>query len=64
MDPRTKQELDEIIYELNAITKELDDLSEGMAREFKGIGTLECSKGIKILSGKYTKVKNQLYEIK
>lgn len=64
MDPRTKQELDEIIYELNAITKELDDLSEGMAREFKGIGTLECSKGIKTLSGKYTKVKNQLYEIK
>ncbi|SHJ28334.1 hypothetical protein SAMN05444401_2596 [Clostridium amylolyticum] len=64
MNPRTKQELDEIIYELNAITKELDDLSEGMAREFKGIGTLECSKGIKTLSGKYTKVKNQLYEIK
>lgn len=64
MDPRTKQELDEIIYELNAITKELDDLSEGMAKEFKGIGTLECSKGIKTLSGKYTKVKNQLYEIK
>lgn len=64
MDPRTKQELDEIIYELNAISKELDDLSEGMAREFKGIGTLECSKGIKTLSGKYTKVKNQLYEIK
>jgi len=64
VDPRTKQELDEIIYELNAITKELDDLSEGMAKEFKGIGTLECSKGIKTLSGKYTKVKNQLYEIK
>lgn len=64
MDSRTKQELNDIIYELNVITRELDDLSEGIAREFKGIGSVQCSKGIKTISDKYTIVKNQLYKIK
>jgi hypothetical protein len=64
MEAKTKQEIDSIIRELNAIVKELDSISYGIANEFKGIGSSRCAITIRALSEKYRNVKNELMNIK
>lgn len=64
MDANTKKELEDIIRELNTITKELDSIAYGIANEFKGVGSSRCAQYVKILSDKYKIVKNEIVSIK
>ena len=64
MDLRTMQEIDEIISQLSAITRELDSISYGIENEFKGIGASICAKSIENLTDRYKYVKNELSRIR
>lgn len=63
MEEKDRQKINNIIYQLNAITRELDSLSYGIANEFEGIGASYCAKGIRTLSERYRYVKNELNKI-
>lgn len=63
MKEKYKQEISDIIRELNYIARELDSLSYDMEKEFKGIGESYCAMGIRTLSARYRKVKNELNKI-
>ena len=64
MKPRVKSEINDIINELGAINRELEDISEGMVNEFKGIASTLCARSIKALSNRYTYAKKELSKIR
>lgn len=55
-----KHEINDIIKELNAISINLNELSHGIAQEFKGIGALHCAKSIENISHRNKKVSREL----
>ena len=63
MKEKYKWEINDIVRELNAITRELDCMSNDITREFKGIGSSYCARGIRSLSERYRRVKNELNKI-
>lgn len=63
MDPQVKQKINHIIGELNSIARELDDLSNGIAREFKGIGADKCAQSLQSAAQKYRSVGHELRKI-
>ncbi|WP_415813603.1 hypothetical protein [Mesobacillus thioparans] len=55
-------ERNEIIAELNRITRELELAAEDL-RKCKGIGAEQCSSKLHQLSGKYQRIKHKLYQV-
>lgn len=64
MDSKTRQEIDDMIYQLGNISRELDSISQGIANDFKGIGVAKCANSVSHLAGRYRKVRNELLKIK
>ncbi|MFJ5713565.1 hypothetical protein [Neobacillus sp. NPDC093127] len=60
MDAKVKNKIDSIIAELNALARELDDISQGINREFKGIGAVNCASSLQSAAGKYRAVIHEL----
>jgi hypothetical protein len=60
MDAKVKNKIDNIIAELNALARELDDISQGINREFKGIGAVKCASSLQSAAGKYRAVIHEL----
>lgn len=63
MDPKVKNKINRIIDETRSIARELDDISQGLTREFKGIGAEKCANGLNRTAGKYRYVGNELRKI-
>ncbi|QCJ44171.1 hypothetical protein FAY30_20925 [Bacillus sp. S3] len=63
MDAHVKNKIHTIIAELNALARELDDISQGINREFKGIGAVKCASSLQSTAGKYRSVIHELRKI-
>ncbi|AGK55717.1 DUF1732 domain-containing protein [Bacillus sp. 1NLA3E] len=63
MDPKVKNKINSIIAQTQAIARELDDISQGLTREFKGIGAEKCASGLQKTAVKYRRVINELRKI-
>ncbi|MFK9090273.1 hypothetical protein [Bacillus salipaludis] len=63
MDAQVKNKVHTIIAELNALARELDEISNGINREFKGIGSVQSASSLQSAAGKYRTVINELRKI-
>ncbi|PZD94577.1 hypothetical protein DNH61_16550 [Paenibacillus sambharensis] len=60
---RTRAEINDIIRQLHAVSRELDQLAESVGSEFKGIGSPMCASSLKSNADKYRQVAGQLSRI-
>ena len=60
MDAKTKKEVDSMVAELNSIIKELEDISSGVKKDFKNIGSEQCSACLNRAVGNYKSVRKKL----
>lgn len=60
MDSKARNELDDIIRELNSIIGELESVSYGVRGEFEGIGNDRCADCINSVLQRYYEAKNKL----
>ncbi|TCN24104.1 hypothetical protein [Mesobacillus foraminis] len=63
MDPKVKSKINRIAAESHAIARELEEIAEGIAREFKGIGVAQCSSSLQGAAQKYHRVSSELRRI-
>lgn len=63
MDASAKNELESIKRELKSIIAELQSISNGVRRDFVGIGNEQCAKCIENVLGQYRIVQKQLNNI-
>lgn len=63
MDPKVKSKISRIAAEADAIARELEDISQGLSREFKGIGSVKAASGLSKSADKYRYVSSQLRRI-
>ena len=63
MDQATKNKLANIAQELKSIINELDDISEGLGKDFIGIGGERYAAVIANLAGEYRYVKGKIENI-
>ncbi|WLR55358.1 hypothetical protein LC048_24365 [Mesobacillus subterraneus] len=62
MKPEFLADRNEIIAELNKISRELELAADDL-RRYKGIGAEQCSSSLNQLSGKYQRIKHKLYQV-
>jgi hypothetical protein len=55
--------IDSLIVETLSIARELDEISQGIKREFMGIGADKCAAAIQFMANKYRYVSNELRKI-
>lgn len=60
MKASAKMELESIKSELNAIIREMDDISSGLKRDFVGIGCEQCARCVDRVNEQYRLVKTKL----
>ncbi|WP_449537775.1 hypothetical protein [Ferdinandcohnia sp. Marseille-Q9671] len=63
MKPHVRQKINSIIYEINAITRELDEISNGLNHEFKGIGSVKSASSLQNAADQYRRVGHNLRRI-
>ena len=63
MDPNVKGKINRIIAESYAISRELEEISQGINREFKGIGATQCASSLQSAAQKYRNASNELRRI-
>jgi hypothetical protein len=63
VDPKAKRKINSIIAETQSIIRELEDISNGINREFKGIGSDKCANGLHKTADKYRNVIQTLRNI-
>jgi hypothetical protein len=63
MDKNVQGKVASIIAEINEIARELDDISQGLGREFKGIGSVKSASSLQQAANKYRKVTYELMKI-
>lgn len=63
MDKNVQSKVSSIIAEINEIARELEDISQGIGREFKGIGSVNSAQSLQQAASKYRKVSHELREI-
>lgn len=63
MKPHVRRKINSIIYEINAISRELDEISNGLNREFKGIGSTKSASSLQSAADKYRRVGTDLRRI-
>ncbi|PJI09596.1 MULTISPECIES: hypothetical protein [Clostridium] len=64
MNDGDKSKVNAIVRELDGLIRELNSLSAGVTRDFKGIGESACSESIKKMADRYTYVKSQISSLK
>lgn len=60
MKANARAELESIKIELDSIIRELDDISNGIRRDFTGIGNVQCANCIDTVISQYRTVKRKL----
>lgn len=60
MDAKARSELYAIKLELNAVIRELQDISSGLKKEFTGIGCEQCAACVDRVVSQYQAVKRKL----
>jgi len=63
MENRERVELNNIIYEVDKIVKELDNISIGINNDFRNLGNERCARAVKEVSDHYKQVKVNLQKI-
>lgn len=63
VDGSVKYKLNAIIYELAAVSKEIENVASQMGN-IKGVGADKCAIKLLRISDKYKYAKNQLYKVK
>ena len=63
MDANSKYELYLIKQELQSVINELDDIANGIKRDFANIGNEQCAACVKRVADKYRTVKRKLDNI-
>jgi len=63
MKPEVRNKVNRIIYEIDAISRELESISHGIQSEFKGIGSVKCASSLQSAADKYRRVGNELRRI-
>jgi hypothetical protein len=63
MDPKVKNKINSIIYDINAIARELEEISNGLRYEFKGIGSVKSASSLQNAAYKYKRVSQELRNI-
>lgn len=63
MKPHVQRKINNIIYEINAISRELDQISNDINREFKGIGSVKCATSLQTAADNYRRVGYELRRI-
>lgn len=63
MDPKVKSKINRIAAEANAIALELEEISNGLGLEFKGIGSVKAATGLRRSAEKYRYVSYKLRRI-
>jgi hypothetical protein len=63
MDKNVKSKVTSIIAEINEIARELEDISQGLGREFKGIGSMKSASSLQQAANKYRNVMHELRKI-
>ncbi len=63
MDPKVRSKINRIAAEANAIARELEDISNGLSHEFKGIGSVKAASGLRRSAEKYRYVSYKLKRI-
>ncbi|WP_239617468.1 hypothetical protein [Cohnella mopanensis] len=62
MDYRASMERNEIVNDLNAISRDLEQVAEEL-RRIKGVGAEYCAEQLIQISQKYNKVRQNLYRL-
>ena len=63
MDKNVQYKINSIIAEINAIASELEDISQDLGREFKGIGAAKSAASLQRAASKYRSVSHELRKI-
>jgi hypothetical protein len=63
MDKAVQHKIASLIEDINAIARELDDISRGIGTEFKGIGSAKCASSLQNAAEKYRRVGHELRKI-
>lgn len=63
MDRKVKNKVNSIIYDINSIVRELEDISNGLRNEFKGIGSIKSATSLQSAASQYRRVSNELRKI-
>ena len=63
MDAKAKAELESIKIELDSIIRELEDISWGVRKDFKGIGNEQCANCIDRVISKYREAQKRLNKL-
>lgn len=63
MDKNVQNKVASIIADINEIARELEDISQGLGREFKGIGSVKSAASLEQAANKYRKVTYELRKI-
>jgi len=63
MKPEVRNKVNRIIYEIDALSRELEAISHGIQSEFKGIGAVKCASSLQATADKYRRVGNELRRI-
>ncbi|ADU31795.1 hypothetical protein [Evansella cellulosilytica] len=59
MDPQVRQRINSIIWEANAIAKEIDEISHGINQEFKGVSAGQSRLSLQEVADAYRKLSNE-----
>lgn len=63
MDPKVRSKINRIAAESHAIARELEEIAQGIGREFKGIGASQCASSLQGAAQKYHSVSSELKRI-
>jgi hypothetical protein len=63
MDKNVQSKVASIIADINEIARELDDISQSLGREFKGIGSVNSASSLQQAANSYRKVMYELRKI-
>lgn len=63
MDANARAELESIKRELSSIISELEDISQGIRKDFVGIGNLRCAACLDSVISNYRRARKKLYNL-
>jgi hypothetical protein len=63
MDKNVQSKVAGIIADIKELARELEDISQGLGREFKGIGSMRSASSLQQAANKYRKVTYELRKI-
>ncbi|WP_251548757.1 hypothetical protein [Neobacillus muris] len=63
MEKELQIKINSLIVDIAAIARELEEISEGIGKEFKGIGAAKSASSLQMAANKYQSVINELRKI-